>query len=394
MRLALKKNDIVYEQIKRDILSGKLSPGQKLLRGVELAKQLKVSHVTLRSAMKRLSAENLVTEIHGKGTFITNNSFKERKTKNFLFLFENAARNGQLESPVTYILPSCEKQCEKLVIGTNSLCIEFLDLALQDSVLMKLRQCDYDGVVYMGCNLEDNKEKIGKLLLELGLPIIIPHAHETDKKVFPQFATIQPDYKQAWSDGIMHLQQQGHTRIAFLCSAHDDGIYNLRGFEYADFLDFLEENGIDSDPELIAGIRCYSNDIDYDNISIEIKRLMSLPLPPTAIMCFSDFFALHVYKTLDELNIKIPDQVAVMGYCGYPGDEILSPSLSTVDFEYSKIGKLAVKILSRSEEWFHVDGVDVPHIISPHKVVSRESTVVKKNENKIFNINTPCEIEL
>jgi len=378
MRLALKK-DIVYERIKRDILSGVLSPGEKILRGIELAKQLKVSHITLRTAIKRLEAENLVTQIHGKGTFVTDNTLKSNKTKKFLFLFENTNDIGTIESPTTYILPSCEKNCTKLAIDTNSLCLEFLSSVSKTHALSKLRQCDYDGIVFMSGHFNDNKKYIGEVLQKLGIPVILPHAHATDKHIFPQFATIQPDYKQAWTDGIISLVQQGHSRIASLGSVYKNGLPNLRGFEYTEFLDFLKENGASPDPKLVVGAQYCS-----DAIAAKVVELMAMTSPPTAIMCFSDFFALDVYKALNKLNIKIPKQVAVMGYCGYPGDEMLSPSLSTVDFEYSNIAQMAIKILNQAEEWFHVDGVAAPHIISPHKIVSRESTAIKRIENKIL----------
>ena len=372
MKLALKKNDIVYEKIKRDILSGKLFPGQKMLQGVELAKQLKVSHITLRTAMKRLAAENLVTQIHGKGTYVTNNALRNGKTKNFLFLLPYANVNG-FDSPFTYILPSCEKHCEELTIGTSSLCFEFINSIPQDHALSKLRENDYDGIIFMECNFKDNKMHIGNLLSKLEVPVILPHANETDKELFPQFATIHPDYKQAWIDGISHLKSLGHSRIAYVSSVYDNGVPNLRGFEYSEFLDFLSANGLYADPEFIIGTKFGSS-----TTAVRVAELMRMQSPPTAIMCFSDFFALDVYKALHSFDINIPAQVAVMGYCGYPGDDMLQPSLSTVDFEYRKIGRLAVKILNQAEEWFNKPAA-VPHIISPHKIVSRESAAIRRN---------------
>ena len=41
---------------------------------------------------------------------------------------------------------------------------------------------------------------------------------------------------------------------------------------------------------------------------------------------------------LKRKGIRIPEEVAVMGYCGYPGGEFMDPPLSTVDYHYFRIG--------------------------------------------------------
>lgn len=69
MRLP-KKTDFIYKTLKKDILSGKLTPGMQLPPEVELAKSLNVGRITLRSALGRLEAEELVKRIERKGTFV------------------------------------------------------------------------------------------------------------------------------------------------------------------------------------------------------------------------------------------------------------------------------------------------------------------------------------
>jgi DNA-binding LacI/PurR family transcriptional regulator len=103
-------------------------------------------------------------------------------------------------------------------------------------------------------------------------------------------------------------------------------------------------------------------------------------------MCYSDFISLDVYKSLDELGYRIPEDIAVMGYCGYPGDHLLSPPLSTIDLQYAKIGKAAAEILYRADEWFGKKGVAVPRIITPHKLAARASTAIKRVEKQLINV--------
>ena len=61
-----------------------------------------------------------------------------------------------------------------------------------------------------------------------------------------------------------------------------------------------------------------------------------------SVLCISDFFAIHVISYLKAHNYRIPEDVAVMGFCGFPGGQFLDPALSTMDYQYSSIGYNAV----------------------------------------------------
>ena len=378
MSISLKK-DIVYENLKRDILTRKLVAGEKMSSGIKLAEQFGVSHITLRGAMKRLEAERLVTQIHGRGIFVANNSLKSNKTKNFLILSELGFL--PIESPASYIIPACEKLCAQLEIGTSNLPWTMFHSDSKNRIIDYLLQYNYDGILFMGCNFKDGKEDIGEILLELDIPVIVPQAHPLDKEIFPQFATIETDAKLAWSEGIIHLIKQGHHKIGTLDSC-DEYSTSLRGFKRDEYLNFLRGQGADSDPELIVGVNYYSD----ESFFTKIKKLMDTARPPTAIMCYSDFFAIKAYNVLKKLNIRIPEQVAVMGYCGYPGGNLLLPSLSTVDRQYDKIGQLAVKLLNSAEEWFNRDAA-TPHVTLSHILIARESTALKSRCHKPEIIN-------
>jgi len=103
-------------------------------------------------------------------------------------------------------------------------------------------------------------------------------------------------------------------------------------------------------------------------------------------MCFSDFYAIYVYEALNGLNIRIPEQVSVMGFCGYPGGQFMNPPLSTVDLMYENIGRDAAELMLRSSEWFGTGEKPIT-IFSPHKIVSRESTFsLKEYEFRTANI--------
>jgi len=66
-----KLSDIILAQLEAMILEGSLKPGQKLPAERELAKQFDVSRPSLREAIQKLEAKNLVTRRQGGGTFVS-----------------------------------------------------------------------------------------------------------------------------------------------------------------------------------------------------------------------------------------------------------------------------------------------------------------------------------
>jgi LacI family transcriptional regulator len=74
--------------------------------------------------------------------------------------------------------------------------------------------------------------------------------------------------------------------------------------------------------------------------------LMRLPHPPTAIFCYNDRMALGAYNALRELNLSIPDDVAIIGF---DNQELIaadiSPPLTTMALPHYEMGQWAVQHL-------------------------------------------------
>ena len=66
-----KLSDVILAQLETMILEGSLKPGQKLPAERELAKQFDVSRPSLREAIQKLEAKNLVTRRQGGGTYVS-----------------------------------------------------------------------------------------------------------------------------------------------------------------------------------------------------------------------------------------------------------------------------------------------------------------------------------
>ena len=371
------KKDIIFDDLKREIVSGEYPAGYKFPSEPVMAKELNVGRITLRAALELLEKAGLIVRVPGKGTFVSSKDDHSKGEKRILILFDDSL--SHIESPSRYIIPAFEKSCERLNIKTDSLDISFLRAGNEDNMVDQLKNSNYSGVLLNGSYYNGNEKEV-LILKQLNIPVLIPHARAEDYDT-TGFAIMCCDNKKAWSDGVEFLFKQGHLRFATLGLASMQEKKHIRGFTETEYFQFLDKLGADNDPELLKYVQ-----YKYEVIYQAIKSLMSMPDRPTAIMCYSDFVALDVYKSLDEFGYRIPEDVAVMGYCGYPGDHLLSPPLSTIDLQYSRIGEKAAKVLSQADEWFGKPEIAVPRIISPHELIARESTAIKRVEKQLMSV--------
>ncbi len=359
------KKDVVYKKLKGKIISGEYPGEYKLPSEPVLAKELGVGRITLRAALEKLEASGLVVRSPGKGTFVAINRTFRDKSKKFLILVEGNV--GNLESPVAYLLPSVERNCEKRGIETEIIPLDLLRSLSDDHAVNMLKQAHYDGVI-LNSSFYIGNEKEVRILKAFNRPTLIPHGKPGDHKS-TGFAVMCTDYKESWSEAVRFLICQGHKHIITIGAEKNSGRKDLREFEEKEYLDFLAKEGADPDPFFLRFVP-----FKYFGLTKLLSELLGYSPEPTAIMCFSDFYAMNVYDSLKSLSIKVPDHVSVMGYCGFPGSHMLSPSLSTVDFDYAGIGAKAVETLDRAQEWFNKENCDPPLIVSEHKLIIREST--------------------
>ena len=357
-----RKKDQVYGQLKRSILENLLSPGSRLPREVELAKNLGVGHVTLRSALARLEAEGLVERIRSKGTFVA--EYSRRKT--YLMILPDGAEN--LETPSRYIAAGVDEYAEEKAIT-----IERCPASLFTSFLPREREEIRKTLRISGVIVETGHTRISPILAaavrELNLPAVIPHGLGSDAEV-SGFLVLRTDERAAFSEAYRYLAKMGHRRVAGLflrLSEEDTGM--LRGFSRRDLLEFLRYNALKDDGSLTVEIPN-----EPEAIRETVRRWLLGPNPPTAILCHSDRVAMRVYTVIREMDIRIPGQVSVMGYSNYPGSQLLRPPLTTIDTLLKNCSRIALEKLESQEEWFR-PGITPAEVFTPYRLIERKSVV-------------------
>ncbi|MBQ9503225.1 MAG: substrate-binding domain-containing protein [Lentisphaeria bacterium] len=362
-----RKKDQVYGQLKRAIMDETLPPGSRLPTEIRLARSLAVGQVTLRSALARLEAEGLVERIRSRGTFVTERS--RRRT----FLLIQPDGTETLETPSRYIAAGLEEEAEKRSV-TLEVCPESLFVAFTPGERREVvRTRSISGVI-----LETGHRRIppnvAAAVRELGLPTVIPHGLRGDASA--GFFVLRTDEKKAFSNAFLYLKKHGHRRIASLfLQMPEENPGELRGFSRGELDAFLASNGLASARRYIAAVPNVR-----EAIREQIAAWFGSSEPPTAILCHSDRIAMRVYGILREMALRVPDDVSVMGYSNYPGGQLLTPPLTTVDTRLRECARLAIGKLFESGNWF-ADASAPREAFTPCLLIERGSVAGPGKDN-------------
>ena len=353
------KTENVYLLLKERITGGGF-PGDILPMEPELAGQLGVSRNTVRSALARLTLENYIVRIKGQGTFINRSGEAQGR---ILVLVRN---EENITNPDRYILPGIEQEAAAMNLQVDTGTSLSLTSGQPDSAVNAILRKNYRGILCMDSNFRGDEPIIG-ILKKTGLPVILTHAIPSDSEKTP-FAVMGTDYHRVMRDGLAYLVGLGHRRVAYLA-------FQQHRISRPGYFRLIDELGLDPDPGLY--VQSSSPDSRSEIMAAIEKLFAGIQRKPTAIFCFSDFFAICLYEYLQKHHIRIPEDIAVLSIGGMIGCDFLNPPLSAIDFDCMEIGRTAVRTLM---EMRMKNELARPFITTPHHLTEREST--RKNAVK------------
>ncbi|HEY6746278.1 MAG TPA: LacI family DNA-binding transcriptional regulator [Mycobacteriales bacterium] len=148
------------------------------------------------------------------------------------------------------------------------------------------------------------------------------------------------DNVQAARDATAHLLRQGRRRIAAIgvqrSAAGASARLRLQGYRKA-----VREHGLDLDPVLAVPAAAWHR----ADGAAAVRSLLELGPPPDALFCFNDLLALGALRALHEAGLRVPDDVAVVGFDDIEETRYSTPSLSTVSPAKDGIAGTAVDLL-------------------------------------------------
>lgn len=157
---------------------------------------------------------------------------------------------------------------------------------------------------------------------------------------------VLPDNLKGGFDATKHLLDLGHRRIAFIGASLGSGA-NLRRLQ--GYLKALDDQAIEVDERLIVGQSDGTTEVvgySTEEIGFEaMLRLLELPDPPTAVFARNDLTAIGAMRAISNAGLRIPDDIAIVGFDDIPLAARMAPPLTTVRQPTRLEGKLAVEML-------------------------------------------------
>ena len=162
---------------------------------------------------------------------------------------------------------------------------------------------------------------------------------------------------------MQHLLSLGHRRIGLLSGppgwvATEE---RRRGYNAA-----LAAAGIMPDPTLVV-----SAGPEIAPGEGEAGRLLDLPEPPTAILCFNDNVAIGAIQAARARGLRVPEDFSIVGFDDVEGATIVTPKLTTIRQPLAEMGRTGVSLLVRMLE---AQAFEALHVELATRLVVREST--------------------
>jgi LacI family transcriptional regulator len=224
-----------------------------------------------------------------------------------------------------------------------------------------------DGIL-MSLSNESNDDNHLKNIISNGVPFV-----QFDKisKLIPSSKVIINDQKAA-SEAVQHLIDIGCKKIAHIRGPENpqNAIDRFLGYKKT-----LEKNGIPFDSKLVYTCQ----NVTFDEGVEFAKQIVNDHPDVDGIFAITDLVAVGVLSYLNENNIAVPGQIALIGFSNWFMSQVIKPKLSTVDQPSYEMGVVAFNLLLE-EMICRKEGKDFkPRTIELNtSVIVRESSL-KKN---------------
>ncbi|MDP2293715.1 MAG: LacI family DNA-binding transcriptional regulator [Actinomycetota bacterium] len=272
------------------------------------------------------------------------------------------------------------------VIGVLVADIEPFSAEVLKGAANALRGGDYELVVYSGGHGGDHvgweRRYVSRLsgTLTDGTVLVTPTVAEvslnqpvvavdpqSSESAFPTFAS--QNYEGALT-ATRHLIELGHRRIGFLGGRRDLESARLREQGYRDA---LHEAGIEFDAELVL-----EGGFKEATAAGPARQLLALADRPSAVFAANDLSAIQTMRTAQELGLRVPDDLSVIGFDNVPESALTHPPLTTVDQSIQALGFEAVRTLIALIEQPALRREPPSHVSMPTKLVVRQSTAAPR----------------
>lgn len=181
----------------------------------------------------------------------------------------------------------------------------------------------------------------------------------------PGCTSIVIDNRQAGYDATKHLLDQGCTRIVHLSGSLNRNVYadRLAGYKQA-----LQERGIPFEPELV--ISNYLSDMGGEDAA---QQILKMKKKPDGVFAANDTSAVACMRELKQAGVRIPEDIAFVGFNNDPVSKVIEPNLTTVNYPGQEMGEVAAATLLNKLNKSNTANLNT--IVLRHELIIRQSSL-------------------
>jgi LacI family transcriptional regulator len=189
-----------------------------------------------------------------------------------------------------------------------------------------------DGLI-VGLASDTESMKHFSKYIDNGVPVVLFDRVRMD---FPGIKIVLDNYNAAYA-ATVHLIQQGCKRIVHIAGKQTSSVYidRLNGYKKA-----LKDNKIRFRSELVL-----LRGVDAAAAPLLAKDILSLSPMPDAVFAVNDLCAVLCMKLLQQAGLKVPNDIAFVGFNNDVISTLVEPNLTTVNYSGMEIGAIAGKAI-------------------------------------------------
>jgi GntR family transcriptional regulator, arabinose operon transcriptional repressor len=360
----------LLNEVRDRISTGEWKVGSRLPSETELASSLGVSRVTIRQALGAAVEAGLLVRARGKGTFVA-----------------PAAAVEPQRGFVGHVIPFLSHNFNvRILLGIESILkmegfrLSFAnsegDIYTQHHLLDSLAA---EGMV--GCILEPThgEDHVLETWVARHYPVVLldraPAGLSAD--------LVASDHFSGGYAAVQHLIEQGYTDIAYL-TAQPIQLSSIME-RMAAYQTAMEDAGLPPRPPLVLDgarergfFQSPASFVQQEARAIsQITRWLRGEDRPRAIVALNDLLALLVLEAARRVELRVPDDLALVGFDDVDFAATTDPPLTTVAQPAYQLGVEAARLLLKRVRG---DTSPAQHIRLPTELIVRESTVKSRQE--------------
>ncbi len=305
----------------------------------DIARQCHVSVSTVSKALndrrdisgsKKKEIQKAARELNYVPNYMAS-ALKNRYTKNIGVLLSEKSGEGLMQEHFARILNSFKDTVEE-----RGYVITFLNASNSPNRLSYIRQCRYmkfDGVLVLCADYDQDEVKE---LFESDIPIVSVD-HKTKKHV-----NVASNQYEDMRRMMKFVFDRGHRKIAYI-HGMDGEVTRDRLKAYRNF---MEGHGLE-----IPGEYLYTCTYrDTDRAVALTKAVLALPKRPTCILYSDDLTAVSGLSVMQEMGIRVPEDISLAGYDGISIAKVVRPKITTIRQDTISMGiQAGNKLINRIE---------------------------------------------